>query len=365
VTYAPVFYPGTTDAGSAAKVPVASGDERTGIGFAVQVVSTSRLSGAIIDATGQPVTSASVFLHPSSRRRDQQSPADTLVSSGALTLPRATVSAAGFSMTGVTPGEYTIIARSGSGTRGTTAAPPPAPALWYVADLTVDGRDRTDLVLRLAPGLKVSGTIVFERTSLAPPTDLTAIDLLLQASGASLGMVSTMRARIDAAGAFTFSSVAPWIYTLQAAVPGAAGSPWTLKSASLNGRDLADSAFEVRSGNDISGLTVTFTDRAATIAGRLVDAGGRPITRYAIVVFPADRALWLPASRRIRSAAPATDGSFTVAGLPAGEYAIVAAEDVQAADLADPSFLAQLLASAFRVTLADGEQKRQDLRIAG
>ena len=360
VAYAPVFYPGTTDAAAAVTVALAIGEERAGIDFALQVVPTARISGTIIDATGQPVTSASVTLYP--RRRDRPSPADTLVSSGAVTLPRAVVSATGFSITGVAPGEYTIVARSGS--MGRSAAPPPGATLWCITDLTVDGRDQSDFVLRLVPGVKLSGTIVFEHASLAPPANMSAIDLMLEASGSSIGSMSTSRAIVTASGAFTFASIVPWTYTLQATPPGAAaGARWTLKSAILNGRDLADSAFEVKPGSDVSGLAVTFTDHAAEISGRLVDAGGRPLTRYSIVVFPADRALWLPNSRRIRSARPATDGSFTMPGLPAGEYALAAAEDLDIDDLADQTFLAQLLASAYRVTLADGEQKRQDLRI--
>jgi hypothetical protein len=364
VAYAPVFYPGTTDAGSALTVSVAVGEERSGIGFALQAVPTARIAGRIVDANGQPVTSAAVGLYP--RRRPEASSADALVSSGAVTLPRAVVSSTGFSIVGVAPGEYTMVARSGSSGRSAAPPPPGDPRLWSVTDLTVDGNDQTDLVLRLMPGLKLSGTIVFEQTSLAPPADLSAIDLQLEASGSSVGLASTSRASVAPDGTFTFSSIAPWIYTLKATPPGAAsGARWILKSAVLNGRDLADSAFEVKPGSDVTGLAITFTDRAAEISGRLVDPSGQPLTRYSIVVFPADRALWLPGSRRIRSARPATDGSFTVAGLPAGTYAIAAAEDVETADLSDPAFLTQLLASAFKVALADGEQKRQDLRAGG
>jgi len=44
---------------------------------------------------------------------------------------------------------------------------------------------------------------------------------------------------------------------------------------------------------------------------------------------------------------------------------MVAAEDIDAADLADPALLDRLLGSASKVSLGDGEKKRQDLRIGG
>jgi hypothetical protein len=358
VDYVPVYYPGTTDARAAAAVSVTAGEERSGIGLALQVVTTARIAGTLVDASGQAVTSATVSLVP--RRRDPASPAEALVSSGALTLPRATVSATGFSIAGVAPGEYTIVGRSGSG--GRSAAPPPGAVLWGATDLTVDGRDETDLVLHLLAAVKLSGTIVFEHSLLTPPDDMSTIDLSLEA----LGSASAPRAAVSPSGSFQFSSIVPGVYTFKATPPGAAaGSRWTLKSAMLHGRDLADGAFEIKPGDDGTGLVITLTDHAAEISGRLVDAGGVPITRYSIIVFPADRALWLPNARRIRSARPATDGTFTVAGLPAGDYAIAAAEDVDATDLADPAFLARLLASSYKVTLADGEKKRHDLRAGG
>jgi hypothetical protein len=87
------------------------------------------------------------------------------------------------------------------------------------------------------------------------------------------------------------------------------------------------------------------------------------VTRYAIVVFATDRSFWRPNARRIRLTQPATDGSFAVGGLPPGEYAIAAAEDIVAADLADPAVLMALLASSVKLTIAEGEKKRQDLRV--
>lgn len=104
---------------------------------------------------------------------------------------------------------------------------------------------------------------------------------------------------------------------------------------------------------------ITYTDRAAEIAGTLVDAGGIPVTRYSIVVMTVDKSMWLPNARRIRSTAPATNGSFNIGGLPAGEYAIAAVEDVEALDLADPVFLSQLLTASVKIAVAEGEKKTQ------
>jgi hypothetical protein len=174
-----------------------------------------------------------------------------------------------------------------------------------------------------------------------------------------VGAPATPRAVVDPAGTFRFVSVFPGSYALQATPP---GGRWTLKSAVVNDRDVADFPLEVKPGEDISGMVITYSDRLSKVSGRLIDAGDQPLTRYSIVVFTTDRSMWLPNARRIRSTRPATDGTFSVTGLPAGDYAIAVAEDVETSDLADPEFLSLGLASAYRVTLAEGETKTQDLR---
>lgn len=361
VAYAPVYFPGTTDAASASKITVAIGEERSGISFSTRIVSTAKISGTLIDQNGQPLTSGSVTIHP--RWREQASLADALIAAGALVLPRAVVSPPAFSLSGVTPGEYTLIARSGFSGRGAAAAAAMAaadPTLWNLTDLTVDGRDQSDLVLRLQPGTRINGSIAFEPTSLTPPADLSKIDLTMAASRSLVGAPAAPRAIIDPAGIFRFASVVPGAYALKAMPP--AGTTWILKSAVLNGRDIADVLIDVKPGHELNGLVITYTDRAAEISGTLVDADGLPVTRYSIVVMTVDKSMWLPNARRIRSAAPATNGSFSIAGLPAGDYAIAAVEDVEAADLADPAFLEQVLAASVKVTVAEGEKKTQNLR---
>jgi len=139
-----------------------------------------------------------------------------------------------------------------------------------------------------------------------------------------------------------------------------------LKSAVVNGRDVADRPLTaVADGSELSGVVVSFTNRPAEISGRLVDTSGRPVTRYSIVVLTQDRSLWLSGARRIRAVRPATDGSFEIGGLPSGDYAIAAVENAEDADVFDATFLSDVLASAFKVTLTEGDIKRQDFRVGG
>jgi Carboxypeptidase regulatory-like domain len=364
VGYAPVFYPGTTDAALAATIRVASGEERAGVDLPLQIVALARLAGTLLDGNGQPLTSAIVSLVP--KRGDQPSPVDPLVASGALALPRATVSASGFAFSGVAPGQYTLIARTGSGQRGAVAAEARSPTLWSVIDVIVDGADRTDLSLRLLRGLRVTGRYVFERGA-PPPADPATLNLSLVATSPLPGVSSTFRAALKPDGTFEIPSIAPGGYIVRAdAAATPAGARWILKSAIVDDRDLADRPLQAAAGADeVSNVVVTFTDRAAEISGRLIDASGRPVTRYSIVVVTQDRSLWLPNARRLRLVRPATDGSFAVSDLPAGEYAIAAVENAEDAELSDAAFLSQLLASALKLTLAEGEKKHQDLRTGG
>jgi len=145
----------------------------------------------------------------------------------------------------------------------------------------------------------------------------------------------------------------------------ASAGGWVLKSAMARGRDVADAPLEVRAGEDVSGVVVTFTDRPTSVTGQVFDQAGRVTANFPIVIFSTDRAAWVPSSRRIRLVRPATDGRFAVLGLPPGEYHVAAVTAVEPDQLADKAFLEQMAAMSIRLVLADGEQKTQDLKLGG
>ena len=294
------------------------------------------------------------------KKTDHEEPSDVLFANGTITLPRNVAAPPRFSIPGVAPGEYTLVARSGSASRGGGPQPPP---LWNMTDIVLNGEDQTNLVLRLQLGDEDRGTRS-RSTALAPAATSSpgAVAMTLKSTGSYVGTPAAPRATVTPNGAFQFSSVVPGAYTFQASVP---GTNWVLKSAIAGGRDLADVPLDVKPNEDLAGVKITFTDHPSQFSGRLIDAKGAPLAKYSIVVLPVDRSLWRADQRRIRATPPATDGSFRFVGLPAGDYAVAAVEDVEPADLADPAFLGDLLGKGYKLTLGDGERKTLDMKTGG
>jgi len=105
----------------------------------------------------------------------------------------------------------------------------------------------------------------------------------------------------------------------------------------------------------------------ATISGHVTDSTATPIGRYSVIVFATDRSKWSTASRFLRLARPAEDGSFEVASLPPGEYWVAAVDPVDGTDVSGdwlkPESLEKLSFRARRVTLAERERHMTVLRL--
>jgi len=265
---------------------------------------------------------------------------------------------------GVTPGAYTLIARASA--RGAAPAVAPgargrgaAPALTFYAsvDLTVDGRDIT-VPMELREGMRVSGRIAFDDPAGAPPNATVSVSLVPFKSGPAL---SVPAAPMDAEGVFRFTGVPAGRYRVSYSAARVLDQ-WTLAAATARGRDVLDSLLDVQADEDVADLTLQFTRQASELSGRL-EAAGAPAPNYYIVVFSVDRGNWQAFSRRVRQTRPATDGSFSIRGLPAGEYFVAALTDLAPGESHDPAFLSDLVPASAKVAIRDGAKTVQDLRI--
>jgi hypothetical protein len=404
VAYAPVYFPGTITSTAATTLTLGLGEERAGVDFQLQLVPTARIDGTLTSPTGSIPPGVQIQIAPAGQNGQPFAGAN-------LNVARAGQDGK-FSFTNITPGQYTISARAtirsqnqseealtqqqqqsqqpqsqqqnnGRGGFGPRGGGPGAIAqiLWASTDVAVAGQNLPNVVLNLQPGMAVSGTVSFQATSLAPPTDLTRVRVTIQSrgpSGSDIGGIPA--ATVDATGHFTITGVPPGNYVLQGSAPvGAAGGgrgggaaavtatggSWALKSAIVGGRDVLDFPLEVQPNTDVGGAVLTFTDRTQQLSGMLQDASGRPTSDYTIIVFPSDKAYWLPQSRRIQSTRPGTDGTYTIRGIPPGDYRVIAVTDVDTGEWYDPDFLGQLVGAGYPISLGEGQQKVQDLRVAG
>jgi protocatechuate 3,4-dioxygenase beta subunit len=170
-----------------------------------------------------------------------------------------------------------------------------------------------------------------------------------------------MRVEIPADGAFQFTGLMPGRYAVRASV-GPDGGDWTLARATVRGTDVLDLPIDLTAGMELSDVLLTLSDRVSELSGTATDPSGRPLVEIALHVVPADARYHWPGSRRLREVVTGRDGRYMVRGLPPGEYLIGAAPipTLGAALLLAPGDLAV----SARVTLAAGERKVQDVRIA-
>jgi uncharacterized protein (DUF2141 family) len=370
--FAATYFPGTTLAANAERIRLAAGDERAGVDIPLIPVRAARVSGVVQsgDIEAQRLRPSLSVIGPSQPGFLRPS----------LIGPMADGS---FTFTGVTPGRYNLMVRSGPGAmmmnpggRGGGSTNAGVPSRFATIDLSVDGSDIGGLVLTMRPALTVSGRVAFDGSAMKPPGNLAAISVRLTATGPNvpatsavslaLGATGPPTVRAGADGTFTLTGIVPGSYGFSASFPGLGGTAgWWLRSAVVNGRDLMDYPLEFDgSSSDLAGLVVTFSDRHSGVEGTLTTASGQPASEFVVIVYPVDRSYWRPGARRVVTTRPSSDGAFSLTGLPAGEYFLAALTDFDPDDWQQPSFLEQLVSASVKVAIGEGQRVRQDLRIA-
>ncbi len=340
MVYPPTFSPSALSPAHATIIPLAGGEERSGVDVQVQPVATAHVVGTVMDPNG-PVSGAGIRLHA----KDSVLGADD---------PSAISDSQGRFVFGAVPyGDYVLSAGERMGRQ-------------YRIDMPLALAGNVDgVVAVMNTGLSVTGRVEYQGTTAPPPPAGNAtfrpVPFSLDAADGS-GPSPINSAREGAAG-FTIDGFAAGRYVIRVAQ-----SPqgWMFKSALINGVDVSVTPFELT--RDVSDLVITFTDRWSGLGGTAHDANGNPDSTATVLVFPTDADGWRDygsSPRRLKSGATNDRGEFGISSLPPGGYYAIAIPEDESDDWRDPRTLDALARIATTVTILEGEHRMIDLRTTG
>jgi hypothetical protein len=337
--YAPTYFPGVTSINEAQPISLGLSQTSADVDFGLQLVHVARVSGHVTDPDGTATWSGNVSLVVDSATVGR--------GGGFRTNYGGRIQWNGtFEISNVPPGRYTLQARGNDNDTPQFASQP----------LTVGDSDIEVSVL-LSDGATIAGTIVFP-PSQTPLPDFSNMRVTAPATDTSIG--GQAQGRVDKDGKFTITGVQAGMHLIR---PGGQLRGWTLGAVTIDGRDITDTAVELRSGQHLERVELRLTDKTNEINGTLTTDQGTPVTEYTVLAFSTDSAFWQPQSRHIGTARPDQTGHFRIRGLPPGAYYLATVDPAQQGEWYEPAYLEEHRIGAARVTLGDGDTKTQDFKI--
>ena len=333
--YADTFFPGTVNVDEAQRLTVRAGEAIADVSMSLSPVTTVRVHGSVVDASGKPLSGMNILVMTGDGRSG--------TSFGSSVRPDGT-----FTVGNLTAGEYTL-----------RAQPMPPRKESAVMTVTVGTEDLEDVRLVAVPPSTISGRVVVDPAQAQSLPSALMLTLMPTDGHFFMGMQPS---RVGDDLSFELPAGAGryrinWMNLTPA---------WMIRSIRINNTDVTDEDLEVKPGENVSGVEIEFTNRSGTIAGSVTTTGGVASKDYRLIVFAADKKLWTPNTRYFRIGGPDQDGRFKVCGLPAGSYSVVALE--RGADTSvpfnDPEFLQRISPNADTVTVAEGETRTIELRLA-
>jgi hypothetical protein len=346
------YFPGTPFLSQAQRVVVGAGQE-TSVAFPRVKGASSRIRGTVRGTDGIALPfQVPLMLRPSGigQARQVGGPPDA------------------FEVTNIRPGEYILegypSAELSVGERR-----------YFRLPLTIAGQDLLDLVVTATTGGTLRGRIVSD--SGAPLTGVTPDAIARQLSAmwapvGTLGPGSTWSPALAGpapsdpqAGAGTFSVNTDWTFEARGIMDPRVlrlrepAGGWSLKSVTLGDRDITDLPIDYSDGRIVSDVQVVLTRAHSQISGSV----SANVPGSIVVVFPDDRRQWTAASRSIAAAPTSRDGSFMLAGFPAGRYLAAAISGLAPGEERDQSVLEAIRPFATPVVLQEAESVQIALRI--
>jgi len=321
--YVTTYYPNLMEATNATPLKLVAGSEVRGIEIRLLKTRYHRVGGSI---AGLPTPATAPSADAAKGKAKGKAADGGFVPGGGLgvalsLIPRnseggrqlagAQVYADGtFEFPAVPPGSYYIVAQSpGAAQQRLTARIP----------VDVGNGDINNLSLRLQAPLPLSGTLIIDSTQ--PNVRLGSLRLTFTPTEAGAGGLGRNgQAQVSDDGTFQ-ATLAADSYIVEA---GGVPDGYYLKSVKLAGREMPDATLDLNYGG--GQVEVLLAPAAGDITGTVQNSHGDPATSVQVTAVPVSGSLRKDMNKLVTTDAM---GSFTLHGLPPGEYKIFAWEDVE------------------------------------
>lgn len=337
------YYPGVRTEREAMVLSLSPGEERNGIDFNLIPQQAFSVSGVVTGPEG-PV-SVGLSLVPAAD--SQALPSDFQVAA------TWSDSAGRFVFVGVPGGAYVIrVIWAPEVSRSETVS---GPALLWASQRVSVVADEHDLVVPLRRGFRLSGHLRFEGPSAPKPDEIRRLlGTIERADGTPWEAPSLGWIAFASDGRFVTRELPADEYrvSLDAAPVG-----WTVKSITLDERDVIDSAILL--DRDRAGLAMTFTNQPTEVNG-LVRGNAGPEPGATVLVFPARPDAWLTSaanSPRFLAVRVQPDGTYRIRGLPPGQYVFAATSHTDLSSWRTEGFLKRLAMFSQPTDLAAGDKR--------
>jgi hypothetical protein len=327
---APVFHPSSTRE-TAAEVTVASGDEVSGVDIRYRSDPGHVVSGTVTGGADSSAPYAGITVSLTSFTAGAYLSSSTVV--------RRDEGIAGFSIHGVTDGEYEIAARRGGYNNEDSFASLPR-------RIVVRNADVGGIELKLLPLGSITGKITLEATPAVCESKrkwlleeaLIALRNEAKAKDAASARSQTVVNGLSEKGEFTVYNLEANRYFLEPRLP---NENWYVKAitapasthATAGGAtarnsapaDVARSGIALKAGEKIAGVTVTIADGAAGVSGKVTPAseGTRLPARLRVHLVPVELGAANDVLRYAEGFAR-RDGSFSLSNIAPGKYWLIA-----------------------------------------
>jgi hypothetical protein len=230
-----------------------------------------------------------------------------------------------------------------------------------VTRINVNGEDIEGLVLSVAPTGRVRGRAVLDGQSY-PASGGTRIEIAAVPMGAETSAAGPSAEMLTGRGEFDIAGLSGRFLLRVTGLP----AGLSLDRVDLSGEDVTDAGVEIRAGEIVSEVEVVLTSQGTSLGGKVVGDGTGDVDGCTVVLFSTDRRRWaLPATRYVAGARVSVDGSFSLDGLPPGNYLATALGYVEKGQWRDAECLDGAAPDATPITLRAGARQELVLRCSG